>query len=920
MEWAPTFWGRLLTQSADWKLVLANDSLTITGDDFSATVNAEHSTRYSVHKGRFWTCIAFHPTNEPAFSVDGLPNAEADRLIAELSALQAKAAARHVQQVVNFLQQQKQKMDGWLKQKHALEQRCLDQHRWLTHEMQQALLSTRPQLDENAIRTHLQLGAVVRRLGGDTVAAIKNALAECESNHTLDWKSLNSLHETRELKRCKPLLDTVEKKPLTPEQARAVVSFDNRVQVIASAGSGKTSTMVAKAAYAIHCGIATPERIVMLAFNDSAAKELGERAEGSFKRIGMHGTQVKACTFHAMGLEVIGHATGRKPSVPDWAKEDADGIKKLAELIDDLKDRDAAYRTQWDLFRFVFGRDPGPVDAINPDEEAPKDTTGSLITAMGKPVKSQEELMLANWLFYNGVPYEYEREYEHPTADATHKPYQPDFYYPQLKLYHEHFALDANGQPPAAFKGYLSGVHWKRGLHQRHGTELFETTSHGLRRGNDLERLAAELTRRGVILDPNPDRPQPKDGQKPLPDKDLVNLVRSFIRHAKNNSLDAPQLRARLQKMSATAFKHRQQMFLELALPAMKAWDAELKRLGSVDFEDMLNQASTHLEQGYTAPFDLVMADEFQDTSVARARFCKALVRPPGRFFFAVGDDWQSINRFAGADVSVMTGFKNYFGHGQTHYLQQTFRCPQALCDVSSRFVMKNPVQLPKGVQSATAAQGAVLRAIEVDHANFLKNAIGAYVADIAAQVRDGRVAPGRDSGKLEVHVLGRYNNDKKYVPDLDPEVAKVLEVKFLSMHRSKGREADYVILPNMVSVARELSFPSTLSDDPVLALAMPGNDDFPQAEERRLFYVALTRARRSVAMFTVRGAHSTFLTELVREGAVEVMDGRGRPVGGPPCPTCKTGTLRRKKGKNGPFIGCSAFPACKHTQRVAAA
>jgi hypothetical protein len=91
----------------------------------------------------------------------------------------------------------------------------------------------------------------------------------------------------------KDFLDRVESKPLTEEQARAVICFDNRVQVVAAAGSGKTSTMVAKAAYAIDRGFVEPERIVMLAFNKDAAKELEERAQRCFDRLGMGDTVVR---------------------------------------------------------------------------------------------------------------------------------------------------------------------------------------------------------------------------------------------------------------------------------------------------------------------------------------------------------------------------------------------------------------------------------------------------------------------------------------------------------------------------------------------------------------------------------------------------------------------------------------------------
>jgi DNA helicase IV len=137
--------------------------------------------------------------------------------------------------------------------------------------------------------------------------------------------------------------------------------------------------------------------------------------------------------------------------------------------------------------------------------------------------------------------------------------------------------------------------------------------------------------------------------------------------------------------------------------------------------------------------------------------------------------------------------------------------------------------------------------------------------------------------------------------------------VSFLTIHRSKGSEADYVILPEMLSVLRGRSFPNTRADDPVLALAMPAGDDYPLGEERRLFYVALTRARRSVILFTARGQCSIFLRELETDGAVAITDTYGKAVCEEGCPACKQGVLVLRTGPYGEFRSCSNFPACRY-------
>lgn len=908
-EWTPSWWGRHLTRSADWHLRLDHLKLSLTVNGRVYPVNVEDESAYRIHAGTFWTDITLHPGQSQEIKADGLPNAQGSTLI---QALNLALAEKRLREDLTFIQNGQRSIDDWLSLKTRQERSCAEQRRWFTHEQQAALLAARPDIPLDALRSRLKKPGVATRLGA-SAAAIEHSLAAWQTDHAAHWATLNAAHVERELVACKTLLDRVESKPLTPEQARAVVCFDNRVQVVASAGSGKTSTMVAKAAYAIHRGLVDPKRIILLAFNKQAAQELKERAAQAFERLGMSNVEVAASTFHALGLRLIGKATGEKPDIPDWATDPAGGVRMLTGIVDQLKDSSPTFRRQWDLFRFVFGRSLPPFGAPEAADVWDAQGQGALLTNRGERVKSMEEVMIANLLFLNGVNYRYEAPYPHRTADEEHRQYKPDFYYPDIDLYHEHFALNAEGKPPEHFAGYLDGVIWKRQLHAEKGTALFETTSHGLRDGDDLARLERELTGRGLVLDPNPDRKIPNEGQRPLESLELIGLMRTFMSHAKSNGLRPADLQRRLDDMPKGSFKLRHQMFLDLATPVMKAWDEALAAESAIDFEDMLNLAADHLENNRVAsPYDLVMADEFQDASRARARLCRALVRTSGRFFFAVGDDWQSINRFAGADVSVMANFKDWFGHGQVLKLEQTFRCPQALCDVSGAFVSKNPNQLPKRVHSSTPAQGPALQAFQVDNKGELADAIDQFVMDLARGVREGTIPLGRN-GKISIYVLGRYNADRQYVPANPERFNRWVEISFLTIHRAKGSEADYVILPEMISAPRRRSFPNTRTDDPVLELAMPRADNYPLAEERRLFYVALTRARRGVAMFTAQGQCSTFLRELQEEGAVALTDMQGKPVQEDRCPACKQGALVLRTGPYGTFSACSNYPVCSY-------
>jgi DNA helicase IV len=268
-----------------------------------------------------------------------------------------------------------------------------------------------------------------------------------------------------------------------------------------------------------------------------------------------------------------------------------------------------------------------------------------------------------------------------------------------------------------------------------------------------------------------------------------------------------------------------------------------------------------------------------------------------------VGDDWQAINRFAGADISIMTSFEQWFGRGPTLRLETTFRCPQEICDVSSHFVSKNPRQLSKAVVSAKEGQGPRVRLIRVPNQEAIGPAVEEYLHSLPKQGRR----------MLTVDILGRYGFDAEHAR---PGRRDGVEVTFRTVHGSKGLEADHIVIVRADNGRH--GFPSQIADDPMLSLAMSNPDPYPHAEERRLFYVALTRARREVVIITIAGRESPFVVELIQDGLVDedqLTGSRSAPVR--VCPTCGQGTLVKRSGPYGDFLGCSRFPSCRGTAQL---
>ncbi len=740
-------------------------------------------------------------------------------------------------------------------------QNAFAKHGWITFEERDAIISSRP-TSRGINEYHLS------RDHPEAFAFWKTDIA---------WyvRDANENFTKKQLVGDAEFFKTAEKSPLTEEQARAVLCFENKTMLVASAGSGKTSVIVAKAAYAIYKGYFRPNEILILAFNKKAAEEVQERIRKRLEFLGFTGGVPTVQTFHAFSLAVIGMGTGRKPSVPPWVEHPSLRNSVLNEIVSRLRETDAAFKAEWPFFAgFLIHETNIPSD------------NGSYYTQRGEFVKSRAEQMLANWLHYMGVNYAYEQKYLYPTADKYHKQYTPDFYLPDAGIYIELWALGDNDPEPEKFRGYKEGMRWKRDLHRRHGTKLAEVTAREVWNGIAFDKLKRLFTEIGLPLLPGSNK---NEKREELGDTDSKSLVFTFMAHVKNGRLTKEALEDRCQQHDCGV---RGEVFLRLFWKIYDAWQEKLRDSGCVDFDDMTGMGVEILRSSrWNSPYKLVMADEFQDTSAARADLLQALTAAHGHHLFVVGDDWQGINRFAGSDLSVMTRFEEKFGEATILKLETTFRFPQTMCDIMGGFVLKNKSQLRKKVKSVAAL---VTKPVLLHSANrYMILAVQKALTEIAK------------NGKASVLILGRYKFDRELVPDKTPTC---LSVDFMTVHSAKGREADYVIIPN-VNDAR-LGFPSQVEDDPLLDMCSPEAEPFQFAEERRLFYVAVTRARKQAYVIGESGKLSPFIVELAKDFELPIIttDGKEERF----CPKCKKGLLVRRNSERGPFWGCSLYPKCR--------
>lgn len=710
--------------------------------------------------------------------------------------------------------------------------------------------------------------------------------------------------------------DKIEKNPLTPQQRLAVVTDEDATLVLAGAGSGKTSVIVAKAAYLIERGIRGPDEVLLMAFGKDAAAEMSERIKERT------GAQVTARTFHALAYGIIAETLGTAPPLAPLATDDVAFIAELRVILADIVAKGgAAAELLVTWFSDFFYPQSDEFDFDSLDDYYSYIEAQNYRSLKGDLVRSREELEIANWLYRNGIAYDYEPDYEHPIEGTGRKGYTPDFRLTESGVYIEHFgvskAVDGNGQiilrtaPYIDRKEYLAGMEWKRALHREHGTVLVETYSYDRREGGLSRALHTRLAPY-VTLAPLPTE-QVFDRLNELGQVDsFTRTLGTFLRHFKGAGKTIADCEARQGEGKEDA---RASAFLKLFARVYEAYQARLDT--RIDFEDMINRATDLVKSGrYKSPFKHLLVDEFQDISAGRAELLLALkAQHADARIFAVGDDWQAIYRFAGADIHLMRAFGQKFGGsfaGKTDVhavvdLGRTFRSVDRIALPARQFVLRNPAQIEKQVKSAGMAQTAAIRIAWCD-----RGAEDAQLEQVLARLN----AAAHGAKTSTVLLLGRYRFLQPAQLSALSRKFNNLTLRFLTIHSSKGLEADHVIILGMR--AGEIGMPSERIDDPILNLVLPTPELFRHAEERRVFYVALTRAKSSVTMIAQRQSPSSFVRELLEMPEYGVEDIGGEAGSAPKCPTCG-GPMKVVPRASGNWLICdherlcgTKLPACQ--------
>jgi DNA helicase-4 len=719
----------------------------------------------------------------------------------------------------------------------------------------------------------------------------------------------------------KVFFDEIEKNPLTDKQRMACVTNDDHNLVIAGAGTGKTATLVSKAGYLVESGIAKPENILMLAFGNKAAAEMNDRIKD---RIPFISQSLKASTFHALGNEVIAKHYGFKRSVTPFTEQPSLFSQFIDDALNERAENDSQFKFNL-VHYFSSLSTPGKsaLDFKSIEEYNEFLSSCRLITLNNEWVKSVGELRIANYLALNGIKYEYEANYKFNTRSVERRQYQPDFYLPDADLYIEYFGLDEynNTAPYIDNDEYLASLEWKRELHASKETNMLELYTYQLKRGQLQSSLKAALTDYEVIS-----TPVEIDALfKQLKEKNesqwqgFIDLLQRFLGLYKEGQYDTTMVR---NKLSGSGYDiERTEAFLSIFESILSVYQEHLVNTDCIDFSDMIAEATDIIEKGFFYHnYTHILVDEFQDISGGRAKLLKTLLASKTNIrLFAVGDDWQSIYRFNGADLALFTEFAQTFTPATAVQLDKTFRFNDKIHAVSSQFVMVNPAQIKKQIVTHIHTNAPAVRLVDIkkDMRN-LKSIINvkerknqAYMVSLRRALATLNRSADKKGKVASVLIIGRFrqeNTPQLKGIDISQLPYSYLNIRFVTAHASKGLEADYVVLFGIDTG----SFPSTRENDELIDIVLPNKEHFIHGEERRLFYVALTRAKHFVYVLFDGDKSSPFLSEMAKFGLQYVDNKLAPQLAKWSCRQCKTGELRPFTTKyNKMLYKCSFAPAC---------
>jgi DNA helicase IV len=685
---------------------------------------------------------------------------------------------------------------------------------------------------------------------------------------------------------------------LDDDQQTAIVTDEKHNLVVAGAGSGKTEVLITRIAYLIQRKPDTinPSKILALAFQNKAAAEVRERLKSRYK------VDVEIRTFHSLGQRILQDAMKQKSREMPQLMFGGDNFESkykafITSLFKKLQE-DKIMQNKIVNFMKFYGDDQIVKEKTDfkTKEEFYKYQRGlTYRTLDGTEVKSEQEREIMNFFITHNVNgkrinilYEEPAEWMKYKKEDIEKIPSPDFFFPDFKIYLEHWAIGKNGKVPEWFEGdnptekYTYSMNIKKEkFESQKEFLLMETTSGEFVDKNFNSNLKQKFLNALKEQNPNEDF-----SIEPISYEDLVKRVweecREFIRSlslnisrfiviAKTYSLEPEDIEKRLKSES---WSKKQEAFTEIAIPIYKIYQGELKKGNFIDYSDMINLAVKELKANtkfYKDKYEHILIDEYQDISTQRYELVNELMKKNDKCkLFCVGDDWQSIMGFAGSNLDFFVNFEKYFDHPARTDLTINYRSVKSIVETGAQIIKHNKdSQLVK----KTIAKNGGNNPLSVYSSLHQKEYFEQYYRQIASHAID-KMKDFLDKGYKpnDIMILCRiskrpklinaimdYARSKKVPISTDPR--KKIAIPLMSVHRSKGLQARVVFILN---VDKDLyGFPCELESPEVFEPAIKNHKKIREEEERRLFYVAVTRAKEEVIVYNQKCSQSKFITEI---------------------------------------------------------
>ncbi len=735
---------------------------------------------------------------------------------------------------------------------------------------------------------------------------IKLQLEKCESNIDEIIEELNDNFVKLEKERYAYLLNNIEGKSLDDSQQNTIVTDEKNILVVAGAGSGKTATVVGKIKYLLEKGVKEDE-ILVISFTNNTVNELKQRLE-------KQNINIEVKTFHKTGMDYS--------NIENFGQ-----IQKTVKefFIKYIMSNDEYFKN---CFKFIsyynnycenlIENEESKCSTVKAkyfdakiEEERIKKISKIEKTKNNEVVRSREESIIANYLWLHDIDYEYERQYKY-----IKEKYEPDFTIKNKygeEIYLEHFGINKEGKCPQYTKDkedkYLETIEWKRKLHNKNNTKLIETYSYEVFDGVLLDNLKQRLIENNVeIKDKNIKKMTEIEIESIF--YEYIDLLASFISCFKDkypNSKSFYDVKYDI-KFDNGYDKKRFEVFLSINNEFFKKYENLFKivkniKFKEIDFEDCINLGIENVEKlEDKIKYKYIIIDEFQDISESKLKLIKCIQDKSDANLFCVGDDWQSIYRFAGSNLYYFIDFNKWFNASKIMVLNQTYRFPKETATVATEFILKNSKQILKEIYTPKTIENAI-------NIVYYEDSILYALLNIINEI-------GVDS---QVKLLGRFrrkkcrdlrkliNEENKFYDIFENGKRKIMTYE--TIHRSKGMEWENVIIldTNALPYERE--------EDPIKKAVLSIKEEIKNAEERRIFYVALTRAKNKVYLLVNKNNKSDFVEEIISKANVKEYNllENNKNV----CPKCGEGNLTLNFGKKHYFYGCSNYPKCDYKKYI---